>query len=148
MYHHNRWGNAVSGMAGVRVLHLWICGLYRARCPSPSWQMTSMGWQFTGVIGNTRKGTWSTATIHHKSHMDHSLRWDTITNLKGQGPSWRANRSSVSNEISRILCNPKVHYRIHKCRPPWLEPDQSSPYIPSRFLDMRFNIFLPSISRF
>jgi hypothetical protein len=35
-----------------------------------------------------------------------------------QSPSWEANWFSASQEIPRILCNPKVHYRIHKCPPP------------------------------
>jgi hypothetical protein len=48
-----------------------------------------------------------------------------LTYSMEQSPSWEANRFAACQEIPRILWNPKVHYRIHKCF--YSEPDQSSP---------------------
>ena len=41
-----------------------------------------------------------------------------LTYSMEQSPSLEANRFSASQDIPRILWNPKVHYRIYKCPPP------------------------------
>ena len=63
----------------------------------------------------------------------------SLTNSMEQSPFWEA-----TQEIPRVLCNPKVHYRIYKSPPPvpilsHINPVHASP---SLFLIIIFNIIL------
>jgi hypothetical protein len=64
----------------------------------------------------------------------------------GQGPSWKANRFSATQEITHILWNPKVHYHFNKSPLPIPTRSQIKPFFVTSHLLILFNIFLPSTS--
>ena len=66
-----------------------------------------------------------------------------------QSPSWEANWFAASQEIPRILWNPKVHYRTHKPPPPVPILGQTNPiHTPtSHLLEIHTNIIHPSTPR-
>jgi len=69
-----------------------------------------------------------------------------LTYSMQQSPSWEANRFPASQEIPRILWNPKVHYLIQNCPPPVHILSQLDPvHTPtSYFLKISLNIILLS----
>jgi len=74
--------------------------------------------------------------------------YNQLTNSMEQSPSLEAHNFSASQEVIRLLWNPKVHYRVYKSWPVVLpEPDEFSPHSSLFFLQIHSNIIVPSTPR-
>ena len=75
-----------------------------------------------------------------RSHSINLLTYSMV-----QSPSWEANWFAASQEIPRILWNPKVHYSTHKPPPPVPILDQPNPVhiSTSHLLEIHPNIIPP-----
>jgi hypothetical protein len=76
----------------------------------------------------------------------HNSSGRTLALVSTQPLTKMSNRFSASQEIPRILWNPKDHYRIHKGPPPALNLSQIKTFHAptSHFLKIHLNILLPS----
>ena len=89
---------------------------------------------------------WAKRRGRERSYFHIYLPTYLLTHSMQRSPSWESNRFAASQEISRILWNPKVHYRIHKCLPPVPILSQLDPVhaVISHFLKIHLNIILAS----
>ena len=95
--------------------------------------------------------------LHTNSTQNNTMKQNTqngtyitiLTYSMVQIPSWESNWFAASQEISRILWNPKVHFRTHKRPPPVPILGQPNPvHIPTSYLlEIHPKIIHPSTPR-
>jgi hypothetical protein len=95
-------------------LCVFVCSL---RCNSSRKQIMLLrtDWQQTNFLPQT--STWNYQVLCWLKAPYTCWLTYLLTHSIQHSPSWEANRFAASQEIPRILWNPKVHYRIHKCPP-------------------------------
>ena len=97
------------------------------------------------ACGTSELYSWNVLEAHTKAILTYLLTY-SLTHSKEKSSACEANQFSASQQIPRILWNPKVHYRFHKWPPPVPILSQIDPvHTPtSHFLKIYLNIVLPS----
>ena len=126
----------VSSYCGVQTDNVFVwprCSPLEGSCEHTNEIVCPIKCEFL-ISRETSTSSWKTL-LHGLNYLPH-----------GAESFKEANRSSASQEILRILLNPKVHYRIHKRPPPFPIVCQLDPvHTPtSYFLKIHLNIILSS----
>jgi len=109
---------------------------------------TSLLGCYAASTGKQLSALWKSAVPPSSGQGDAYIKNTYLLHIE-QRPSCEANKFSTSQEIPRILWNPKVHYRSHKCPPLVPILSQLDPvHTPTpHFLKIRLNTVLPSKPR-
>ena len=93
------------------------------------------------------RSSWTGAPVQITVFLIPKIR--RLSNSKKDRPSSEASSSSACQVISRTSCKSKVHYRAHNSSSLVPIPSLINPLhaLPSYFLQLRFNIIIPSIPR-